>query len=103
MMYTMYKNGNRFVFCCENCNRHFEADLPDDIAGKIRTKDDLRTSYFKDEPDHPLYNIRYLIKYGVCWKCRKDPDGMKKEAKEREDDRRRSHQLRFNKWIDSLD
>ena len=103
MTYTWSKYGNEFVFHCENCDRTFKAYLPVGIARKIKTDKDLKVSYFIDEPDHPLYNIRYLIKYGVCWKCKKDPKLMKLEAEQRRRDARERSRERFQRWMDSMD
>lgn len=67
--------------------------------GKIQPKE----SMFPDRDESPRYNIRYLIRYGVCWKCRKDPEGMRMEKEMREKEAKRRRHERFQKWIDSMD
>ena len=94
----MYKNDHGITCVCDNCGRCFEADLPKSVLRKIKSPSDLREEMFPDEK----YNIRYLIRYDLCWKCRKDPEGMRIEREIRERMAKENRQRRFMNWVDSL-
>ena len=95
----MYKGQNGITCVCDNCGRSFKAELPPHIMRKIRTAKDLKEDMFPDEK----YNIRYLIRYDLCWKCRKDPEGMRREREFREECAERSRHEKFKNWLDSMD
>ena len=100
-----YVVRNELYFYCPNCGRNFIEDRLDMKTlnaldnGEIQPKE----SMFPDDDRVYRYNIRYLIRYGVCWKCKKNPELMRMEKEINDREAKRRSRERFQRWIDSMD